>query len=127
MLRRGALAGVGAVILVAAIKLLAWAAASDAPVFEVDPFWPKPLPNSWLMGQAAGVATKGDHVSVNVNGRFAMLEGRLALIVDSAAPDGAQRLVLSWIEPGQLVGSGTSKFSWGPQGPVELKRPPVTR
>jgi len=22
----------------------------------VDPFWPKPLPNNWIMGQAAGVA-----------------------------------------------------------------------
>ncbi len=90
---------------------------------------------SWLLlgGQTPGLSgvmsytTRGDHVSVNVNGRFAMLDGRLAIIVDSAAPDGAQRLVLSWIEPGQLVGSGTSKFSWGPQGPVELKRPPVTR
>jgi len=90
---------------------------------------------SWLLlgGQTPGLSgvmsytARGDHVSVNVNGRFAMLEGRLALIVDSAAPDGAQRLVLSWIEPDQLVGSGTSRFSWGPQGPVELKRPPGTR
>ena len=27
-----------------------------APRFQVDPWWPKPLPNNWLMGQAAGVA-----------------------------------------------------------------------
>ena len=43
------------------------AAASDssAPRVEVDPFWPKPLPNNWLMGQAAGVATdRHDHVWV---------------------------------------------------------------
>jgi hypothetical protein len=26
------------------------------PVFRVDPFWPKPLPNKWLIGQVAGVA-----------------------------------------------------------------------
>ncbi len=32
------------------------AAPASPPVFEVDPFWPKPLPNNWLMGQAAGVA-----------------------------------------------------------------------
>src|SRR3989442_14531371 len=41
------------------------AAASDssAPRVEVDPVWPKPLPNNWLMGQAAGVATdRHDHV-----------------------------------------------------------------
>ena len=28
----------------------------DAPYFEVDPFWPKPLPNHWLLGSAIGVA-----------------------------------------------------------------------
>ena len=22
-----------------------------APKFEVDPFWPKPLPNHWILGQ----------------------------------------------------------------------------
>ena len=26
------------------------------PSFRVDPFWPKPLPNNWLIGQVAGVA-----------------------------------------------------------------------
>ncbi|UCG28206.1 MAG: hypothetical protein JSV24_02275 [Bacteroidales bacterium] len=26
------------------------------PMFEVDPFWPKPLPNNWLIGQVSGVA-----------------------------------------------------------------------
>ena len=90
---------------------------------------------SWLLlgGQTPGLSgvmsytTRGDHVSVNVHGRFATLAGRLALIVDSAAPDGAQQLLLTSIEPDQMVGSGTSKFSWGPQGPVELKRPPATR
>ena len=30
--------------------------AADAPKFQVDPQWPKPLPNNWIMGQAAGVA-----------------------------------------------------------------------
>jgi DNA-binding beta-propeller fold protein YncE len=27
----------------------------QAPVFEVDPFWPKPIPNAWLLGNAIGV------------------------------------------------------------------------
>jgi DNA-binding beta-propeller fold protein YncE len=26
------------------------------PSFRVDPFWPKPLPNDWLIGQVSGVA-----------------------------------------------------------------------
>ena len=27
------------------------------PRFEVDPFWPKPLPNNWILGQVSGIAT----------------------------------------------------------------------
>lgn len=39
------------------------AQAADAPRFQVDPFWPKPLPNNWILGQVAGVATDAqDHV-----------------------------------------------------------------
>ena len=26
------------------------------PKFEVDPFWPKPLPNNWRLGQVIGAA-----------------------------------------------------------------------
>jgi len=32
------------------------AAAVMAPRFEVDPFWPKPLPNHWILGQTIGVS-----------------------------------------------------------------------
>jgi DNA-binding beta-propeller fold protein YncE len=32
------------------------AAGEQAPKFEVDPFWPKPLPNGWVLGQTIGVA-----------------------------------------------------------------------
>jgi DNA-binding beta-propeller fold protein YncE len=35
----------------------------QAPYFEVDPFWPKPLPNHWLLGSAIGVSVdERDHV-----------------------------------------------------------------
>ncbi|MEK6629859.1 MAG: hypothetical protein AABY89_03875, partial [Acidobacteriota bacterium] len=34
-----------------------------APRFEVDPFWPKPLPNHWLLGSSIGVSVDAqDHV-----------------------------------------------------------------
>ena len=39
------------------------AVAADAPHFLVDPFWPKPLPDNWIVGQVAGVAVdKNDHI-----------------------------------------------------------------
>jgi DNA-binding beta-propeller fold protein YncE len=37
--------------------------AKTVPQFQVDPFWPKPLPNNWIVGQVAGVhVDKRDHV-----------------------------------------------------------------
>ena len=38
-------------------------AAATAPKFEVDPMWPKPLPNGWYLGQTIGVGVDAnDHV-----------------------------------------------------------------
>src|SRR5918911_1371761 len=35
----------------------------QAPRFEVDPYWPKPLPNHWLLGSTIGVdVDEQDHV-----------------------------------------------------------------
>lgn len=31
------------------------ARAGDVPRFEVDPSWPKPLPNNWILGQVGGI------------------------------------------------------------------------
>jgi DNA-binding beta-propeller fold protein YncE len=54
---------VGAIALAAAGALAQPAAAADVPHFQVDPFWPKPLPDNWIVGQVAGVAVdKNDHV-----------------------------------------------------------------
>jgi hypothetical protein len=53
-----------------AIALSAMAAASptladDALRFQVDASWPQPLPNNWIMGQAAGVSVDAqDHIWV---------------------------------------------------------------
>ena len=39
------------------------AAGVMAPRFEVDPFWPKPLPNHWILGQTIGVSVDAqDHI-----------------------------------------------------------------
>ena len=39
--------------------------AAQAPMFEVDPLWPKPLPNHWLLGSAIGVSVDArDHVFI---------------------------------------------------------------
>jgi DNA-binding beta-propeller fold protein YncE len=39
--------------------------AGGAPAFQVDPNWPKPLPNNWTFGEFAGVAVDShDHIWV---------------------------------------------------------------
>jgi DNA-binding beta-propeller fold protein YncE len=40
----------------AARQRMVQAAAVMAPRFEVDPFWPKALPNHWILGQTIGVS-----------------------------------------------------------------------
>ena len=57
---------VGAAVLAIAVVLAACQAALQgkadaqagtvqAPLFEVDPLWPKPLPNHWLLGATIGI------------------------------------------------------------------------
>ena len=39
------------------------AGGTQAPRFEVDPMWPKPLPNHWIMGNVIGVSVDAqDHI-----------------------------------------------------------------
>lgn len=35
-------------------------AKGQGPAYSVDPFWPKQLPNNWLLGQVSGIATDKD-------------------------------------------------------------------
>jgi DNA-binding beta-propeller fold protein YncE len=39
--------------------------AVQAPTFDVDPFWPKPLPNHWILGSVIGVGVDSrDHLFI---------------------------------------------------------------
>jgi DNA-binding beta-propeller fold protein YncE len=47
------------------IAVVTAAQAPQAPTFQVDPFWPQPLPNHWLFGSVTGVAVDAqNHVWV---------------------------------------------------------------
>ena len=53
------------VVALAAILGVAGAQAPQTPTFQVEPFWPKPLPNHWLFGSITGVAVDSrNHVWV---------------------------------------------------------------
>ena len=85
-----------------------------APRFEVDPFWPKPLPNHWLLGAAIGVwVDERDHIwiihrssaTLNNNERGAELNPPTGECCKGAPPvlefDAEGNLVNSWGGPGQ--------------------------
>ena len=75
------------------------------PVFRVDPAWPKPLPNHWIVGVVVGVAVDGrDHVWI-VH-RPNSLEPNETRSFWHAAPP-----VLEFAPDGTLVSS------WGGSGP----------
>ena len=49
--------------LVFAVLFAAETYAQNVPQFQVDPFWPKPLPKDWILGQVSGVAVdKRNHI-----------------------------------------------------------------
>ena len=57
------LVGLGAGSIILEKRAHVQAAGSQAPKFEVDPMWPKPLPNHWLMGNVIGVNVDSkDHI-----------------------------------------------------------------
>src|SRR5712671_7621894 len=57
------LAGLGIISAVLEKRAAVAAAAVEAPQFEVDPLWPKPLPNHWILGMTVGVSVDAqDHI-----------------------------------------------------------------
>jgi hypothetical protein len=84
-----------------------------APVFEVDPFWPRPLPNHWILGSTIGLAVDArDHVfilhrqsSVDDDFKAAAMNPPVGVCCTPAPP------VLEFDPDGNLVNS------WGGPGP----------
>ena len=46
-----------AALMLATLASLPASADTAVPQFQVDPLWPKPLPNNWILGQVSGIAT----------------------------------------------------------------------
>ena len=89
------------------------AATVQAPRFEVDPFWPKPLPNHWLMGQTIGVSVDAsDHIwIIHRAGSLEPGEQHATTNPPTAQCCAAAPPVLEFDEAGNLIGH------WGGPGP----------
>jgi DNA-binding beta-propeller fold protein YncE len=102
--------GVGSTILErrAAVQ----AAGAQAPRFEVDPMWPKPLPNHWLLGMTIGVSVDAqDHIwIIHRGGSLERMENYAAANPPASECCMAAPPVLEFDEEGNLIGH------WGGPG-----------
>jgi DNA-binding beta-propeller fold protein YncE len=83
----------------------------EAPHYEVDPLWPKPLPNHWVLGSVIGVAVDADdHIwIIHRQGSLGIHENQLMKGLGdccTAAPpilefDQAGNLLRHWGGPGE--------------------------
>ena len=93
-------------------------AGGQAPNFEVDPLWPKPLPNHWLLGSVTGVAVDAQDNVWIVHQGGATLNARTEMGAATTPPtaegccipappvlkfDPAGNLVASWGSPADGV------------------------
>ncbi len=104
----------------------------QAPVFEVDPFWPKPLPNHWVTGSTIGLAVDAKdnvwtiHRPGSVEDNFKAADLTVADAVDNEALPGAKGAVNKTdpigacckVAPPVLVydQKGALVMSWGGKG-----------
>src|SRR5256712_9672766 len=87
-----------------------------APRFEVDPFWPKPLPNHWILGSVTGVAIDSrDHVWIVHNGANSMAQG--TEMGTGTTPPSAERCCSAAPPVLEFDAAGTLVSNWG--GPAD--------
>jgi len=112
--------GAGIVVLLVALAICAAAQrksastrAAQSPMFTVDPLWPKPLPNHWVLGSVTGVAVDSqDHIWITHRGADSLGNNEKGAILSPPtgccvpAPqvlefDQAGNLISHWGGPGQ--------------------------
>lgn len=101
--------------------------APQTPAFQVDPFWPKPLPNHWLFGSITGVAVDArNHVWVVHRGAASMtLRTEIGLAADPPTAESCclpAPFVLQFDPAGNVVshwGGAGQGYDW-PQSPGSL-------
>jgi DNA-binding beta-propeller fold protein YncE len=103
--------GIGSTLLSRSARVKA--AGVMAPRFEVDPMWPKPLPNHWIIGQTIGVSVdSNDHIWIIHRGAaLERMETYAAANPPAAECCSPAPPVLEFNEAGDLIGH------WG--GPAE--------
>ena len=104
-----------AVLAMALCALAASAFQTTAPTFHVDPLWPKPLPDHWLLGSVTGVAVDArDHVWV-VHRGYDSMTARTE-IGAATTPKTADECCLPAPQVLEFDAAGTLLGHWGGAG-----------
>src|SRR5580700_7719279 len=108
-----ALLALAAALILPATFRNARAAEAGVPHFEPDPYWPKQLPNNWMLGQVSGIYVDShDHIwvtsrprTLDNNDKYAALSPPQADCCIPAPPiiefDQAGNFIQGWGGPGQ--------------------------
>jgi DNA-binding beta-propeller fold protein YncE len=88
----------------------------EAPRFEVDPLWPKPLPNHWLLARTVGVwVDDEDHIWIVQTGPSFLNENERAMDLKTGECCTSAPPVLVFDQAGNLVrswGGPASGYEW---------------
>jgi DNA-binding beta-propeller fold protein YncE len=100
----------------AGLAIMVWAglaSATETPRFQVDAFWPKPLPNNWILGQVASITVDPDDNvwvlhrprTLTPDEKGATLDPPMSICCVPAPPviefDPAGKVIRAWGGPGQ--------------------------
>lgn len=87
-----------------------------APRFEVDPMWPKPLPNHWILGSVVGIAVDADdHIWVTHRGLSTIDENENRLDTKTANCCAVAPPILEFDQAGNLLrhwGGPGAGYEW---------------
>ncbi|MGP0073456.1 MAG: hypothetical protein ACLPWF_16190 [Bryobacteraceae bacterium] len=102
---------------IAFLALAVGASSQSVPRFEPDPYWPKPLPNNWMLGQVGGIFVDShDHIwvtsrprTLDNNDKYAALDPPQADCCIPSPPilefDAEGNLIQAW-------GGPSAQYEW---------------
>src|SRR5687767_14940243 len=93
-------------LVTATLSLSVPLAAQNAPKFEIDPYWPKPLPERWIIGRTGSIcADAHDHLVVTNRRDITAEEAETSVQAPSVLIfDTAGNLVESWGDSNTVPG-----------------------
>src|SRR6266581_739285 len=107
--RRASFAAIALVIVVSSSgfhRARAHAASATQPAIQVDPYWPKELPNDWMLGHVVGISIDSkNHIWVTHRPNSSQWAAKTPPVIEF---DQAGNVLQSWGGPGP-------GYEWGTQ------------